>query len=76
MTAMDPRAQSRVLIDGPDRAPARAMMRGAGYTDEDFGRPLIGVAHSWIEIMPCTIHMRRISDWVKEGIRESGGTPV
>ena len=76
MTAMDPRAQSRVLLDGPDRAPARAMMRGAGYTEEDFGRPLIGVAHSWIEIMPCTIHLRRIAEWVKEGIREAGGTPV
>lgn len=76
MTMPDPRAQSRVLLDGPDRAPARAMMRGAGYTDLDFGRPLIGVAHSWIEIMPCTIHLRRIAEWVKEGIREAGGTPV
>lgn len=76
MTTPDPRAQSRVLLDGPDRAPARAMMRGAGYTDLDFGRPLIGVAHSWIEIMPCTIHLRRIAEWVKEGIREAGGTPV
>ena len=74
--ASDPRASSKVLLDGPDRAPARAMMRGAGYTDEDFGRPLIGVAHSWIEIMPCTIHLRRIAEWVKEGIREAGGTPV
>ena len=74
--AADARASSKVLLDGPDRAPARAMMRGAGYTDEDFGRPLIGVAHSWIEIMPCTIHLRRIAEWVKEGIREAGGTPV
>ena len=72
----DPRARSRVLLDGPDRAPARAMMRGAGYGDEDFKRPLIGVAHSWIEIMPCTIHLRRIAEWVKEGVREAGGTPV
>jgi len=72
----DPRGSSKVLLDGPDRAPARAMMRGAGYTDEDFGRPLIGVAHSWIEIMPCTIHLRRIAEWVKEGIRDAGGTPV
>ncbi|HEV2009958.1 MAG TPA: dihydroxy-acid dehydratase, partial [Candidatus Limnocylindria bacterium] len=56
--------------------PARAMMRGAGYTDADFTKPLIGVAHSWIEIMPCTVHLRRIAEWVKEGIREAGGTPV
>jgi dihydroxy-acid dehydratase len=72
----DPRARSRIMVDGPNRAPARAMMRGAGYTDADFARPLIGVAHSWIEIMPCTIHLRRIAEWVKEGIREAGGTPV
>jgi len=64
------------MIDGPNRAPARAMMRGAGYTDADFTKPLIGVAHSWIEIMPCTVHLRRIAEWVKEGIREAGGTPV
>jgi dihydroxy-acid dehydratase len=75
MTAA-PRPNSHVMIDGPNRAPARAMMRGAGYTDADFTRPLIGVAHSWIEIMPCTIHLRRIAEWVKEGIREAGGTPV
>ncbi len=71
-----PRPRSHVMIDGPNRAPARAMMRGAGYTDADFTRPLIGVAHSWIEIMPCTMHLRRIAEWVKEGIREAGGTPV
>jgi dihydroxy-acid dehydratase len=64
------------MIDGPDRAPARAMMRAVGYGDEDFRRPLIGVAHSWIEIMPCTIHLRDLAARVKEGIREAGGTPV
>ena len=71
-----PRPRSHVMVDGPNRAPARAMMRGAGYTDADFARPLIGVSQSWIEIMPCTIHLRRIAEWVKEGIREAGGTPV
>ncbi|MHB8631807.1 MAG: dihydroxy-acid dehydratase [Candidatus Limnocylindria bacterium] len=71
-----PRPRSHVMIDGPSRAPARAMMRGAGYTDADLARPLVGVAHGWIEIMPCTIHLRRIAEWVKEGIREAGGTPV
>ena len=65
------RANSRVMIDGPNRAPARAMMRAAGYTDADFRKPLIGVAHSWIEIMPCTMHLRRIAEWVKEGDRKS-----
>jgi len=75
MTA-DTRSRSRVLIDGPDRAPARSMMRAVGYTDEDFRRPLVGVAHSWIEIMPCNINQRELAGWVKEGIREAGGTPV
>ncbi|MEP6694276.1 MAG: dihydroxy-acid dehydratase, partial [Chloroflexota bacterium] len=66
----------RVLIDGPDRAPARSMMRAVGYGDDDFKRPLVGVAHSWIEIMPCNINQRELAGWVKEGIREAGGTPV
>ncbi len=64
------------MISGPDRAPARAMMRAVGYTDEDFSRPLIGVAHSWIEIMPCNFNQRRLAAKVKEGIRAAGGTPV
>ncbi len=76
MPNTDIRARSRVMIDGPDRAPARAMMRAVGYGDLDFARPLIGVAHSWIQIMPCTIHLRDLAERVKEGIREAGGTPV
>src|SRR5881398_3349163 len=72
----DVRLRSRVLIDGPDRAGARAMMRAVGYKDEDFKRPLVGVAHSWIEIMPCNFNHRQLAEWVKEGVREAGGTPV
>ena len=64
------------MLDGPERAPSRAMMRAVGYGDADFARPLIGVAHSWIEIMPCNFHLRDVAAWVKEGIREAGGTPV
>jgi dihydroxy-acid dehydratase len=52
------------------------MMRAVGYQDEDFRRPLVGVAHSWIEIMPCNFNHRQLAEWVKEGIREAGGTPV
>src|SRR2546428_5604981 len=70
------RGRSRALIDGPARAGARSMMRAVGYTDEDFRRPLVGVAHSWIEIMPCNFNHRQLAEWVKEGIREAGGTPV
>ncbi len=75
-STQDPREHSRVLLDGPDRAPTRAMMKAVGYTDEDMRKPLIGVAHSWIEVMPCNYHLRRLAAKVKEGIRAAGGTPV
>ncbi|MCS6805988.1 MAG: dihydroxy-acid dehydratase [Acidobacteriota bacterium] len=68
--------RSRVLVEGLARAPARAMMKAVGYTDEDLSRPLIGVAHCWIEIMPCNYNHRRLAEKVKEGIRAAGGTPV
>ena len=67
---------SRNLLAGPDRAPARAMMKAVGFTDEDLSRPIIGVANTWIEIMPCNFHLRRLSERVKAGIRAAGGTPV
>ncbi|TMB58671.1 MAG: dihydroxy-acid dehydratase, partial [Chloroflexi bacterium] len=72
----DIRHNSRVMIDGPARAPARAMMRAVGYGDDDFRKPLVGVAHSWIEIMPCNFNHRELALLVKEGVREAGGTPV
>src|SRR5438105_13505881 len=75
-TMTDIRTRSRHLVDGPARAVARSMMRAVGYKDEDFRRPLIGVAHSWIEIMPCNFNHRQLAEWVKDGIREAGGTPV
>src|SRR3989441_3723250 len=75
-TVTDIRARSKLLVDGPNRAGARSMMRAVGYKDEDFRRPLVGVAHSWIEIMPCNFNHRQLAEWVKEGIREAGGTPV
>src|SRR2546428_11986155 len=52
------------------------MMRAVGYGDDDFKQPLVGVAHAWIEIMPCNFNHREQAEWVKEGIREAGGTPV
>jgi dihydroxy-acid dehydratase len=75
-TDNDLRSQSRVLVDGPDRAPARAMLRATGLDDDDLSRPLIGVANTWIEIGPCNFHLRRLSAKVKEGIRAAGGTPL
>ena len=74
--AVDPRATSRVLLDGPERAPARSMLRAIGYTDDDLSRPLIAVCHPWTDVMPCNAHLREIAAWVKEGVREAGGTPI
>lgn len=71
-----PRPRSRILLDGPDRAPARAMLRAIGFTDEDLARPLIGVAHSWIEITPCNWNHQKLAQKVKEGVRAAGGTPI
>ena len=60
---------SAALTDGPDRAPARAMLKGTGFTDEDLARPIIGVATSWIETMPCNLNQRALAQHVKRGIR-------
>ena len=68
--------RSRVITQGPDRAPARAMLKAAGFTDKDLSQPLIGVANTWIEIGPCNFHLRRLAAKVKEGIRAAGGTPM
>jgi dihydroxy-acid dehydratase len=72
----DLRHKSRVLLDGPDRAGARAMMKAIGFTDEDLARPQVGVAHCWIQTMPCNFNHREVAAQVKEGIREAGGTPI
>ena len=72
----DPRAQSRALVDGADRAAARSYFKAIGFTDEDLKRPLVGVAHCWIEITPCNWNHRKLAEKVKEGIRAAGGTPI
>ena len=64
------------LKKGYDRAPARAMLKAAGFTDDDLRRPLVGVANTWIEIGPCNLHLRRLAARVKEGIRAAGATPM
>ncbi len=64
------------LKKGYDRAPARAMLKAVGFSDEDLQRPLVGVANTWIEIGPCNFHLRRLATRVKEGIRGAGGTPM
>jgi dihydroxy-acid dehydratase len=73
---MDLKHRSRGITEGRDRAAARAMFKAIGFTDEDLRKPLIGVANTWIETMPCNFHLRRLSAKVKEGIRAAGGTPM
>ncbi len=72
----DLRGPSHTLLDGPDRAPSRAMLYATGLSEEDLSKPLIGIANTWIEIGPCNFHLRRLSAKVKEGIRAAGGTPL
>lgn len=67
---------SRVITQGIDRAPARAMLKAIGLTDDDLKKPIIGIANTWIETMPCNIHLRRVAEKVKEGVRAAGGTPM
>ena len=67
---------SSTITEGPSRAPARAMMKALGLTDDDLKKPLIGVANTWIETTPCNSHLRRLSEQVKAGIRSAGGTPI
>lgn len=67
---------SRSLRTDPNRAPARAMLRGAGLTDEDLERPLVAVFNTWAEITPCNVHLRALAEHVKAGIRSAGGTPM
>ena len=72
----DLKHKSRTLTEGPDRAPARAMLRAVGLQDEDFSKPLIGVANTWSEITPCNYHLRDLAKNIKEGIRKAGGVPI
>jgi dihydroxy-acid dehydratase len=75
-TDFDLKHRSRALTDGPARAAARSYLKGAGYSDEDLAKPIIGVASTWIETMPCNIHLRALAKHVKDGIRAAGGTPM
>jgi dihydroxy-acid dehydratase len=67
---------SGAITDGPSRAPARAMLKAVGFSDADLSRPIIGIANTWIEIGPCTYHLRELAEYVKEGVRAAGGTPM
>ncbi len=70
------KSHSQAITDGPSRAGARAMFKAVGFTDDDLGRPIVGVANTWTEIGPCNFHLRRLAAKIKEGIRAAGGTPM
>ncbi|HJZ84003.1 MAG TPA: dihydroxy-acid dehydratase [Polyangia bacterium] len=72
----DRRRRSRVVTEGPSRAPARAMLKAIGFTDADLQKPLVGIANTWIETMPCNFHLRGLAEQVKQGVRSAGGTPM
>ncbi len=68
--------QSHTITDGPSRAGARAMLKAIGFTEEDLAKPIVGIANTWIETMPCNYHLRGLAEKVKEGVRAAGGTPM
>jgi dihydroxy-acid dehydratase len=70
------RRRSRVLLEGPERAPARAYLKGIGFDDDALARPIVGIANTWTETMPCNFHLRRLAERVKDGVRAAGGTPM
>ncbi|MGI9557838.1 MAG: dihydroxy-acid dehydratase, partial [Solirubrobacterales bacterium] len=72
----DPRARSSRVFDGPERAAARAYMKGIGFDDEALSKPTVGIANTWIEAMPCNFHLRGLAEHIKDGVREAGGTPM
>src|SRR6187200_1027029 len=71
-----PRRRSAGLVEGPHRAPARAMLKAVGFKDPELSKPLIGIANTWIEIGPCNYHLRELAQHVREGIQAAGGTPM
>jgi dihydroxy-acid dehydratase len=76
VATLDPKHRSRGLTEGPERAPARAYLKGIGYDDEALSKPIVAVANTWIETMPCNFHLRALAAKVKQGIRAAGGTPM
>jgi dihydroxy-acid dehydratase len=73
---LNSKEHSATITNGRNRAGARAMLKGIGFTDDDLARPIIGVANTWTETMPCNYHLRHLAVKVKEGIRAAGGTPM
>src|SRR5690349_19136442 len=75
-SALDLKHRSRALTEGPERAAARAFLKGIGYDDDALAKPLVAVANTWVETMPCNFHLRALAAKIKDGIRGAGGTPM
>lgn len=73
---MNPKHQSYIITEGRERAGARAMLKAVGFTDNDLAKPIVGIANTWIETMPCNLHLRQLAARVKDGVRAAGGTPM
>jgi dihydroxy-acid dehydratase len=73
---INPKKNSIVLTEGPNRSAARAMLRSVGFSKDDLHKPIIGIANTWTEIGPCNFHLRQVAEAVKQGVREAGGTPM
>src|SRR5438067_610435 len=74
--AYDVKGNSSILLSGRDRAPARSFLKAIGYTDEDLQKPIVGIANTWTETMPCNFDLRELAARIKEGVRAAGGTPM
>ncbi|MBD5603658.1 MAG: dihydroxy-acid dehydratase [Candidatus Eremiobacteraeota bacterium] len=74
--AYDMKKNSATITNGRDRAAARAMYKAVGFTDDDLRKPIVGIANTWIETMPCNLNLRALAEHVKRGVREAGGTPM
>jgi dihydroxy-acid dehydratase len=73
---IDPKSHSRVILEGRERAPARSYLKGIGFSEADLAKPIVAIANTWIETMPCNFHLRELASKVKEGVRAAGGTPM
>ncbi len=76
MAEYDVKANSSILLSGRDRAPARSFYKAIGFTDEDLNKPIVGIANTWTETMPCNFNLRQLAVRIKEGVRAAGGTPM
>jgi dihydroxy-acid dehydratase len=74
--AYNVKANSSILLSGRDRAPARSFYKAIGFTDEDLRKPIVGIANTWTETMPCNFNLRQLAVRIKEGVRAAGGTPM